>query len=237
MRVPVIVVVRFPPECGGLHLGGRLDRTVSETESARRRLPRQERERQIVEVAIRFFAEVGFDGQTRELARRMGVTQPLLYRYFPDKETLLERVYREVFEGGWDPSWDTLLRDRSRPLRDRVVDFYERYSQANFSYERVRLFLYGGLKDQKFAQRYMTFVRGHLFEPLVGEIRFEAGLSQAPPTPLEIECVAGLHGGIGYTGLRRWVFQVEVPEDTAPTIAMQVDSFLAGAVGAFRARR
>ena len=66
----------------------------------RRRLPRKEREKLIVDEAVKFFAEVGFEGQTRALAQRLGVTQPLLYRYFPDKEALIDRVYREVFLGG-----------------------------------------------------------------------------------------------------------------------------------------
>ena len=56
----------------------------------RRRLKREDRERMIVERAIEFFAEVGFAGQTRELAQRIGVTQPLLYRYFPTKEEASE---------------------------------------------------------------------------------------------------------------------------------------------------
>lgn len=234
MRVPMINLAGLRKSSDGPQGGRRLDRTIFATESARRRLPRQERERQIVDEAIRFFAEVGFDGQTRVLAARLGITQPLLYRYFPDKEALIERVYAEVFEGGWNPDWDGLLRDRRLALGDRIVAFYRGYCRANFSYERVRLFMYAGLKDQSFARRYMAFVRTHLFEPLAAEIRHEAGLPEAPASLLEIECVAGLHGGIGYGGLRRWVFQDDVPEDAAPTIALQVDAFLSGAVAAFR---
>ena len=49
----------------------------------RTRLSPAERERLIVAGAVRYFAEVGFGGQTRELSRRLGITQPLLYRYFP----------------------------------------------------------------------------------------------------------------------------------------------------------
>ncbi len=40
------------------------------------------RERQIVDKAIEHFSTHGFSGSTRELARKIGVTQPLLYRYF-----------------------------------------------------------------------------------------------------------------------------------------------------------
>ncbi|WP_455722275.1 TetR family transcriptional regulator [Xanthobacter autotrophicus] len=62
----------------------------------RRRLSPAERERDIVAGAVAFFAEHGFDGATRDLARRLGITQPLLYRYFPGKDALLDRVYQEV---------------------------------------------------------------------------------------------------------------------------------------------
>jgi hypothetical protein len=34
---------------------------------------------------------------TRDLARRLGVTQPLLYRYFPSKDDLIKEVYRTVY--------------------------------------------------------------------------------------------------------------------------------------------
>ncbi len=70
---------------------------------SRKRLPREERERLIVREAVAFFAEVGFDGQTRELARRIGITQPLLYRYFPSKDALIDRVYQEAYLNRWNP--------------------------------------------------------------------------------------------------------------------------------------
>jgi len=60
--------------------------------SRSRRLLPGEREKLIVGEAIRFFSEVGFSGQTRELSRRLGITQPLLYRYFPSKRALRDAL-------------------------------------------------------------------------------------------------------------------------------------------------
>ncbi|HLO77419.1 MAG TPA: TetR/AcrR family transcriptional regulator [Magnetospirillum sp.] len=203
---------------------------VKDQERIRRRLPRNERERLIVDEAIRFFAEVGFEGQTRALAQRLGVTQPLLYRYFPDKESLIERVYQEVFEGGWDPAWDVLLRDRSRPLSDRLHELYRLYTLENFNYERVRLFMFAGLKDREIASRYLAFLRDHLFIPLAREVRATAGLeTDALPTESEIEAAAGLHGAVGYVGLRRWVYQTSVEIDVAAAISTLIEAFVAGA--------
>lgn len=204
------------------------------TSEPRRRLPRSERERLIVDEAVRFFAEVGFEGQTRALAQRLGVTQPLLYRYFPDKESLIERVFQEVFIGGWDPAWNDVLRDRSTPIDDRINTFYHGYTRANFSFERVRLFLFAGLKDQRIGQRYLEFIHQQLFVPLAREIRVTAGLADSDPSPAEIECVAGLHGAIGYLGMRRWVFNTVIPEDTDAAVSALVSAFTAGAVATFR---
>ena len=91
--------------------------------TTRQRLQPEDRERLILDGAISFFAEVGFEGSTRELAARIGVTQPLLYRYFPTKEVLLDRVYREVYLSKWDPRWESQIVDRDIPLEDRYADF------------------------------------------------------------------------------------------------------------------
>jgi AcrR family transcriptional regulator len=53
------------------------------------RLPRAERERQAIAVARALFAERGFPAATMdEVAARIGVTKPLLYTYFGNKEGL-----------------------------------------------------------------------------------------------------------------------------------------------------
>jgi AcrR family transcriptional regulator len=207
---------------------------MEEAALIRRRLPRNEREKLIVAEAISFFAEVGFEGQTRALAQRLGVTQPLLYRYFPDKEALIERVYAEVFVEGWQEGWGRILTDRTRPLRERLIDLYAAYAQANFSYERVRLFMFASLKDRTIANRYLAFVRDALFVPLCRELRVESGEDPAAPiSELEIECAAGLHGAIGYVGMRRWIFDAQMPEEVSNVLGSLIDTFLSGAPAVF----
>lgn len=209
---------------------------TTDQEKTRRRLPRTERERLIVDEAIRFFAEVGFEGQTRALAQRLGVTQPLLYRYFPDKEALIERVYQEVFEGGWDCAWEAVLADRSRPLADRLHEVYRLYTLENFTYERVRLFMFAGLKDRAIASRYLSFLRDHLFIPLAREVRAVAGLpADTPLSEAEIEVASGLHGAIGYVGLRRWVYETAVEVDVPAAVGALIDTFVDGAPATARA--
>jgi len=218
----------------GRGLGIRLC-TMEQDDGIRRRLPRHQREKLIVAEAVRFFAEVGFEGQTRALAQRLGVTQPLLYRYFPDKEALIDRVYQEVFLDSWDPEWEQLLTDRSRSLSARLVEFYCSYSRANFSFERVRLLMYAGLKDKTIAQRYFGFLRERLLEPMVRELRAEAGVAPDEPISLmDIEFAAALHSGIAYMGVRRWVYRVAMPEDTDAIVALLVETHLHGATEVMR---
>src|ERR1700757_2122254 len=92
-----------------------------------RRLSPEDPRQEFGAKATEFFADEGFGGGTRDLARRLGVTQPLLYRYFPSKDDLIREVYRKVYLEPLDTGWEKLLTDRSRPLRDRLQEFYRGY--------------------------------------------------------------------------------------------------------------
>ncbi len=46
----------------------------------------------ILDAAVEFFAEHGFEAQTKELAQRIGVSQGLIFRYFGTKQNLVEQV-------------------------------------------------------------------------------------------------------------------------------------------------
>jgi AcrR family transcriptional regulator len=61
--------------------------------TTRRRLPREERARQLVEVADVVFAEHGVASTSmEEIAERAGVTKPVLYDHFGSKDGLLAAV-------------------------------------------------------------------------------------------------------------------------------------------------
>ena len=64
--------------------------TPEATPATRSRMPRAEREAQILAVAEQVFAERGFQATTMEdVAERVGVTKPMIYGYFGSKEGLL----------------------------------------------------------------------------------------------------------------------------------------------------
>ncbi len=201
------------------------------TAGSGRRLPADERERLIAEAAVQFFAEYGFGGGTRELAKRMGIAQPLIYRYFPSKAALIERVYQEVFVGRWDPGWEAWINDRSRPLRDRLIQFYQTYSSLILSYQWVRLFVFSGLRDLDFNNRIAGAARDRIWTRVISELRHVHGLptiEEAPVLESEFEIVWGLHAMIYNIGMRRWIYNLPVPDDVNQLISDIVDTFLEG---------
>ncbi|HTP82529.1 MAG TPA: helix-turn-helix domain-containing protein [Alphaproteobacteria bacterium] len=197
----------------------------------RQRLKPADRESMIVAGAVRFFAEVGFEGQTRELARRLGITQPLLYRYFPSKSALIERVYREFFVTRLDPQSEAELIDRSIPLRARLTRFYLAYARRTLTYEWVRIYMFSGLKGVGLNPRYQKLLRERVFTPVIREIRAELGLPQPPERPLtdaEFEHVYALHASIFYLGVRKWIYGMDPPEELEHGVANRVAAFLDG---------
>ena len=179
--------------------------------AARKRMSVQERERQIVEGAIQFFARHGFDAQLRDLAKSIGVTHTLLYHYFPDKQALIDRVYVEVFESCWRTEWEKWLDDPALSCEDKFTSFYIDYAATVLTHDFVRILIFSGLTDQTITNRFFELLRALLFPRLIRETRRFRGLkSRAQPTVAEHELLMGLHGSIFYIGLRRWVYSQAV---------------------------
>ncbi|MCB4768559.1 TetR/AcrR family transcriptional regulator [Ancylobacter sp. Lp-2] len=206
--------------------------SLIETRPRRRNMRAPEREQAILDEAIRFFAEQGFEGQTRELAKRMGITHSAIYRHFPSKEALIERVYEHVYLSRWKSSWGPLIADRSRPVGQRLEQFYREYVEQVFDHDWVRIFVFSGLRSVDITSRYLDMVRREVIEPACAELRAEFGLpevSEAPLSERETEMFWGLHGRIFYIAIRRYVYQAPAPRDLDEIISDAVRIFVIGA--------
>lgn len=61
-----------------------------------RRQQKEERREQILDAALRIFAEKGFAGASiRDIAKEVGVTEGLIYHYFESKDQLLNACWKE----------------------------------------------------------------------------------------------------------------------------------------------
>lgn len=203
----------------------------------RRRLNPEDREREIVEGAVSFFAEVGFDGSLRDLADRIGITHQNLFRYFPTKEALIERVYKEVYLNRWQRDWEALLKNPDQELKARLIAFYQAYLAAIDRYDWVRIFIYAGLRDVGITKRYLGFIQKKVIEPIGFEIRRAAGFPEDRDIallPEELEIAWRLHGELFYLAVRKWVYDMPTHADLKTVVESAVVGFVEGAPAALR---
>jgi AcrR family transcriptional regulator len=202
-----------------------------------KRLAPDARQQQILEGAIAYFAEFGFEGGTRALASFLGISQALLFRYFPNKAALVDRVYEVVFLNRWNPQWKALLTNRELPLADRLKAFYKDYNRSIDRYEVIRISLFSALRNESISQRYVARLREQLIAPMVEECRAHLGLPATGGLPLgslEEQLVLSLHATVIYGIMRKHVFHAAAPGDSDFLIELYVDSFVSHAAESFR---
>lgn len=202
----------------------------------KRRAP-GERRKEFVEKAIIFFSEVGFEGGTRELAKRLGVTQPLIYRYFPSKDDLIREVYESVYISRWEDQWTIDLTNRDRPVRDRLIAFYDSYTKVIFTREWMRIFFFAGLKGLDINKWYVGRVRERVLIPACRELHHAFGISpDAEITDEEIDLAWTMHGGIFYHGIRKHIYMLDGGLGETLQVETAIDMFFDG-LEKFYARR
>ena len=180
--------------------------THTEVPSPRRMSP-EKRERQIVNQAIAFFAKHGFEGQLRTLTENLGITHTLLYHYFPTKADLIERVYQEVVVDRWKPEWQILLSDENKSTEAKLVEFYIDYAKTILTHDFVRILIFSGLSDKIFSDRFFKLLQTKILPLLIFETRKYCQVPLHHETSeKEMELLLGLHGGIFYLGVRRWIY-------------------------------
>lgn len=206
-RLTIIKIIKQKVNSVTIQTNPEHDESQKTGAGKRRRLGLVERERQILDGAIEFFALKGFDGQLRDLARSIGVTHALLYHYFPTKQALIDRVYGEVFEGRWRTEWEVLLDDKQISVEDKLTSFYRDYVNTTLTRDFVRILVFSGLTDHTITDRFFGLLRERLFPRLIRETRLYRGVkSRAKPSKRELELLMGLHGGFFYVTMRRWIY-------------------------------
>lgn len=206
----------------------------------RQRLTPEEREHDIIQRAVSVLARHGFEVSTRDLAKELGITQPLLYRYFPNKEALVDRVYEEVFVRRWNPEWEEWLSDRSTPLRERLCRYLKDYARFILRNEWIRIFIYAGLSRGGINQKYLSRLRERHFAVIARELRYEFDIPD-PRNEIEeedeIELVWATHSSVFYLGVRKWIYEQAIPKNIDHVIDMRVDAFLQGVPPVLKAAR
>jgi AcrR family transcriptional regulator len=187
-----------------------------------------ERKAMILARAIDFFAEYGLTAQTRALAAACGVAQRLLYRYFPSKAALLDEVYNEAILSPFKAVWLVQLRDRSRPIERRLIDFYCNYNSTVLTRRWLRLFLYASLAEARMAPDYNHAIIHELLRTVVAEAA-HAQKVELPTDPVLLhEMGWALHGAVSHFAIRRHLYSASRNILEERVLALHVRLFLTG---------
>jgi TetR/AcrR family transcriptional regulator len=106
----------------------RLSMRDLEDETEKFLAPATEKEGAILQAAVALIGERGIDGATTaEIARRAGVTEKTLFRYFPSKQDLVKRVlFPLLLRGGLTRGWESfeaLLKTEGSSLKSWYTSF------------------------------------------------------------------------------------------------------------------
>jgi AcrR family transcriptional regulator len=202
-----------------------------EPSGRRRRYPSAERREQILKEAAAFFAEHGFQGTTRDLAERIGITQASLYKHFPTKDAIIAGLFDASAERWRTEDWREALADKNLALEKRLAQQYSAYL-ARTTENGLRLFMRAGLDRLGQPARRGAMLTASILEPVIDAVRREAGVPHVAERPLvhgEREVAMALHGGLMFLAIRKHIYRMPMPDDLSELIALQVRLWLPGA--------
>src|SRR3954469_15520521 len=213
----------------------RLSAKTLRGESARYERPRTAKEAAILVAATEIFGAKGFrDARTADIAQSAGVTERTLFRYFPTKEQLYQRVMfsavlappmpRELPETGH------LFASDSESFRDwhrRVLKL--RLGAARASAPQFRLVLATLLTDGQLRDKVIAVWRKNLWQHALETIdRFQSRKQLRTDLPREAIARGIISLNLGYI-IARALLAPDAPWDDDSEIEATVDLFLRGA--------
>ena len=137
------------------------------------RLTHADRQEQILAVAERLFARLGFQGTTtRRIAERAGVNEALLFRHFPTKEKLYWAVIQGKCRCG--ETHEELHQRLHAAQDDREVFRSKAEEILRHSAENpamLRLLLYTGLENHRLSRQFFESFLAERYEQLAAHIR------------------------------------------------------------------
>lgn len=121
----------------------------------RRQQNRLDREKRILDAALKVFSEMGYSGTTMDaVAAEAGLTKPTLYSYFPSKESLFqammlgkrdrmldvfehpspEGMVQDLYTFAWDYA-DTVMRPDMLSLARLIIGEVQRFPEIGRAYQ------------------------------------------------------------------------------------------------------
>ncbi len=139
---------------------------------APKRMTGEERSRQIVRVAAGLFAKKGFKGTTtREIARKAGISEAVIFKHFSCKEELYKAIidFCCADQSGQSRLMAGLQGKQGREVFLSVASFLLDEHENNPAF--LRIFTYSALEQQSLSELFIQTMGAQLLEFLEGHIR------------------------------------------------------------------
>lgn len=221
-----------------MHHARATQRTEAKATQGRRRLDPDARRDQILHAAIALLTKRGLSFNTRELAAGLGISHPLLFRYFQSKEDIVDAVFETVYLNRFSPQMRQAIEERTPDVVRKWTEFYRVYAPKIFDETWVRIYISSALQQETISRRYFKLVVIPLITRMAEDTELYClGAVQPPSSPVRaksLELAWMTHSSLFYSGLRRWVYDLEVPDDIVGIMAMRVKSHFAGAKAVLR---
>lgn len=202
----------------------------------RARLEPEERRRQLVSVAAKLLANGGLDAlQFTDLAAAAGVTRPVVYKFFPTREALVEAILSD-FEAELASRFHAAARNASarsfaegtRVFIDAICDAIEAKGPGAWE-------LLGGHGPDAEAARLGRAAQARLMRPWRTSIAAATGASKR-----EVETVTAMLVAAGRAVLERWyrgeLSRAEAARDGTRGVSALLAAFASDAPVPVRAR-
>lgn len=204
--------------------------------------PRSEKEKAVLEAALSLIGERGIDGATTaEIARRAGVTEKTLFRYFPSKADLVRRVlFPLLLRIGLMRNWavfEDLMASKKSGFRDwYVMVAKDRFANISRNPTLARTVLQEVLQNKELREAMEVVWRRHIWHPMIAGLE-ELQASGAIRKGIKVETLArAIHCmQVGYF-LTRYLFAPSRAWDDDGQIEKMAE-ILAFGSGTARARR
>ena len=175
----------------------------------RTRLPRAEREQQMLDAAHALFAERGFAAVTMdEVAAAVGVTKPLLYTYFGNKD----RLYLACMERAGDALLASIVE--AVQAADGPVDATARGLRAFFSFLDADRDAWRVLFDETLPAQIIEY-RERLTGLVAGTLLAQMPAGRRKRAAVEVEALSAALLGASEAMARWWLRTQAIPAGQA----------------------
>jgi AcrR family transcriptional regulator len=121
----------------------------------KKRMSAEGRREQILAGAWRLFAQKGFRGTTtREIAKRLGISEALMFKYFPTKAALYRAIIQKRMNGSEEMLFpkDAIESQDDRQVFKSILSYLLRKNTADPTF--MRLLLYSALESHDLSKMF-----------------------------------------------------------------------------------